>query len=263
MSLSWDRIDKMIDRYERLCNENLKEMATLQRALFDATTSKDICKRHNYSQQRTQLNRIEDQVLSGFRQLLAIRPEIEEPLQEKFDLRTEPIRKKIQSCVQANSKLPDEISTEIARRQDEESESAELNPYEEEMIRHSKQIDNAHVESLKQVAKDAQEKAAATAKLQQDMQDLEQIFAELNRIVHEQHDIIDSIEDHVEKSATNIDRGNKELKKAIAHKAAKAPIVAATVGGLAIGGPVGIAAGSVLAGVVAGESIPEDGSRTL
>ena len=32
----------------------------------------------------------------------------------------------------------------------------------------------------------------------------------------------------------------------------QAPIAAAAVGGLAIGGPVGIAAGSVLAGVVAG-----------
>lgn len=46
----------------------------------------------------------------------------------------------------------------------------------------------------KRLAEEAKTKAESTAKLAKDMQDLEEIFTELATIVHEQHDMVDSIE---------------------------------------------------------------------
>lgn len=62
---------------------------------------------------------------------------------------------------------------------------------------------------------------------------------------------MDSIEENVERSRLEIQSGHKQLKKAQAAQTAKYPLVAAAIGGVALGGPIGIAAGSTIAGVCA------------
>jgi outer membrane lipoprotein SlyB len=45
--------------------------------------------------------------------------------------------------------------------------------------------------------------------------------------------------------------GERHLRRAVATQSAKYPIAAAAVGGVVAGGPVGIAAGSAIAGIAA------------
>lgn len=66
-----------------------------------------------------------------------------------------------------------------------------------------------------------------------------------------QHEVVDSIEEHIEKAQLDVHSAHKNLKKAQAAQTAKYPMVAAAVGGVAVGGPVGFAAGSAVAGVIA------------
>lgn len=62
---------------------------------------------------------------------------------------------------------------------------------------------------------------------------------------------MDSIEDHVERSTQEVRNANQQLNKAVTVKNAKYPFIAATLGSLTVGGPVGLAAGSAIAGAAA------------
>ena len=103
----------------------------------------------------------------------------------------------------------------------------------------------------------------------QDIEDLNQVMEDLAALVHvgfrnciyiilicilfqSQHDIVDSIEEHVELAAHEMQSGNRELKKALANKNAQVPLAAAAIGATAAGGPVGFVAGSAALGIVAG-----------
>ena len=63
--------------------------------------------------------------------------------------------------------------------------------------------------------------------------------------------MVDSIEEQVERSAMQVDQGRSQLQKAVRTKEAKYPFIAAAIGGMALGGPVGVAAGSAIAGIAA------------
>ena len=61
--------------------------------------------------------------------------------------------------------------------------------------------------------------------------------------------MVDSIEEHIEKTTQEVASGYHELKQAEKAKSAKYPAMAAAVGGIAVGGPVGFVAGSAIAGL--------------
>uniref|UniRef100_A0A1I7VHH1 t-SNARE coiled-coil homology domain-containing protein n=1 Tax=Loa loa TaxID=7209 RepID=A0A1I7VHH1_LOALO len=67
-----------------------------------------------------------------------------------------------------------------------------------------------------------------------DAEDLNEMMMQLAQLVHIQHDVVDSIEEHIEKAQT--------------HKQSSIP---ATVGSIAMGGPVGFVAGFTVAGIFA------------
>ncbi|VDO85331.1 unnamed protein product [Heligmosomoides polygyrus] len=98
-----------------------------------------------------------------------------------------------------------------------DEESDENNPYEAEISRYVQETSIRALE-LKAKAEEARMTAEATAKLNKDMRDLEDIFAELATIVHEQHETVDSIEEHIERATHDIRRGNEQLKKAVRSK---------------------------------------------
>jgi len=58
------------------------------------------------------------------------------------------------------------------------------------------------------------------AQLEQDMTDLVDVFGEVNKLVHEQGEVIDTIEDHVDKAVEKVEQGNVELVQAADHKRA-------------------------------------------
>jgi hypothetical protein len=57
--------------------------------------------------------------------------------------------------------------------------------------------------------------------------------------------------DEVDRTLQQVQAGERNLRRAVASNSAKYPAVAAAVGGVALGGPVGVAAGSAIAGIVA------------
>ncbi|WKX92684.1 hypothetical protein Q1695_010596 [Nippostrongylus brasiliensis] len=219
--MNWQRMNIVIERYERLAVGQLKDLRDLQKKAMNKNTDSQ--------------------------SILAERGNLEPDEQERFDARTEPIRKQIQSTLHATNSLPPLKSKNPFLDED----SDDVNPYEAESKRYVQESDLRALE-LKAKAEEARMTAEATAKLNKDMQDLEEIFAELAAIVHEQHEVVDSIEEHIERATHDIRHGNEQLKKAVRSKTNHATVTAAVVGGLAVGGPVGIAAGSAVAGIGAG-----------
>uniref|UniRef100_A0A8D1GZA5 Syntaxin 17 n=1 Tax=Sus scrofa TaxID=9823 RepID=A0A8D1GZA5_PIG len=61
---------------------------------------------------------------------------------------------------------------------------------------------------------------------------------------------IDSIEDHVNSAAVNVEEGTKNLGKAAKYKLAALPVAGALIGGM-VGGPIGLLAGFKVAGIAA------------
>ncbi|KAK6039514.1 SNARE domain protein, partial [Cooperia oncophora] len=163
--------------------------------------------------QATKIDQIDQQLQSSLSQLLSERGNLIPAEQEHFDERTEQIRKQIQTAIRVTQSLPPLTSKNPFLEED----SDETNPYEAESKRYL-QESSARVLEMKAKAEEARMTAEATAKLNKDMRDLEDIFAELATIVHEQHEIVDSIEEHVERATHDVRHGNEQLKKAIRHK---------------------------------------------
>uniref|UniRef100_A0AC34PZJ8 t-SNARE coiled-coil homology domain-containing protein n=1 Tax=Panagrolaimus sp. JU765 TaxID=591449 RepID=A0AC34PZJ8_9BILA len=108
-----------------------------------------------------------------------------------------------------------------------------------------------HKDDLRFTLERVREDAKSTIQLEKDVQDLGQIMEDLASLVHAQHDMVDSIEEHVEMASHQVLEGNQQLKKALSNKNAQVPLAAAAVGATVVGGPVGFAAGSVVVGTIA------------
>ncbi|KAM5157797.1 syntaxin-17 isoform 1-T3 [Mantella aurantiaca] len=86
--------------------------------------------------------------------------------------------------------------------------------------------------------------------LEKDLLDLNEMVNEFSHLVHTQQEKIDSIEDHVNTAAVNVEEGTKNLGKALKYKLAVLPAAGALIGGI-VGGPIGLLAGFKVAGVAA------------
>ncbi|CAJ0572135.1 unnamed protein product, partial [Mesorhabditis spiculigera] len=211
----------VIERYERIARDEINSLKRLHVQIVEGNNRKE-----NTHALQAQAKRVEDQLLKGLAQVMSTRAELEPESCEEFDLKIEPVRLLIQS------------------------EEDEPNIYAEEARLQMEKTMNKNSE-LKMKAEEARLMAEESVRLEADVQDLNEIFTQLQTIVHQQHDMVDSIEEHVEQAHSQVERGNQQLKQAVKHKNAKVPVVTAVVGGLALGGPVGIAAGSTIAGVAA------------
>ncbi|XP_008553900.1 syntaxin-17 [Microplitis demolitor] len=86
--------------------------------------------------------------------------------------------------------------------------------------------------------------------LQNDLQQLHQLFIHMNKLIYDQKHHVNEVEDNVIESHENVSRGNKFLEKASKLKVAAYPIAGALIG-TCIGGPVGLIAGVKLGGLTA------------
>ncbi|KIH55911.1 GC-rich sequence DNA-binding factor-like protein [Ancylostoma duodenale] len=179
--MSWQRMSIVVDRYERLAISELRDLRKLQRMAMNPSTDS--------ASVRSQIDRIGQHLQSGLAQLLGERENLDADGQDQFDARVESIRKQIQSAIHATASLPPLES----KNPFDEPDSDDSNPYEAERRRYVQETDSRALE-LKAKAEEARMVAEATAKLNKDMRDLEDIFAELATIVHEQHEVVDSIE---------------------------------------------------------------------
>ncbi|TKR64151.1 hypothetical protein L596_024733 [Steinernema carpocapsae] len=246
MALDWIRASMIIDRFERMANLNVRDLRGHYHRIVSAETSED----HALAaSEKHSAKRIIDQLVAGLQQILALRSQISAEDQEQFDMKIEPVRLQIQSVVNSLDAILKEAPKPVQPSGVLDYESL----YENELHGNSLQQAQKQKEAqeMRLVMEQKKMEAEAHMDLQKDVQDLNFIMEDLARLVHQQHDMVDSIEAHVEKSQQQVQAGQQQLKKAVAAKSAKYPLIAAAFGGVALGGPVGVAAGSAIAGVCA------------
>ncbi|XP_017383293.1 syntaxin-17 isoform X1 [Cebus imitator] len=86
--------------------------------------------------------------------------------------------------------------------------------------------------------------------LEADLLELSQLVTDFSLLVNSQQEKIDSIADHVNSAAVNVEEGTKNLGKAAKYKLAALPVAGALIGGM-VGGPIGLLAGFKVAGIAA------------
>ncbi|XP_024415810.1 syntaxin-17 [Desmodus rotundus] len=103
--------------------------------------------------------------------------------------------------------------------------------------------------ALPEIPRD-QNAAESWETLEADLIELSQLVTEFSLLVNSQQEKIDSIEDHVNTAAVNVEEGTKNLGKAAKYKLAALPVAGALIGGV-VGGPIGLLAGFKVAGIAA------------
>ncbi|XP_045419097.1 syntaxin-17 isoform X1 [Lemur catta] len=105
------------------------------------------------------------------------------------------------------------------------------------------------IHALPEIPRD-QNAAESWETLEADLIELNQLVTDFSLLVNSQQEKIDSIADHVNNAAVNVEEGTKNLGKAAKYKLAALPVAGALIGG-AVGGPIGLLAGFKVAGIAA------------
>ncbi|KAM6183201.1 syntaxin-17 [Erethizon dorsatum] len=103
--------------------------------------------------------------------------------------------------------------------------------------------------ALPEIPRD-QSAAESWETLEADLIELSQLVTDFSLLVNSQQEKIDSIADHVNTAAVNVEEGTKNLGKAAKYKLAALPVAGALIGGM-VGGPIGLLAGFKVAGIAA------------
>lgn len=96
-------------------------------------------------------------------------------------------------------------------------------PDEKEELQHNDDHARSHdqfvlQQELETDASLLEEREQQMRQLEGDIIDINDIFRDLGTMVHDQGDVIDNIEAHVEIAAIGVEKGNKQLRKAVQHK---------------------------------------------
>ncbi|XP_043249044.1 syntaxin-17 [Colletes gigas] len=113
-------------------------------------------------------------------------------------------------------------------------------------------LDNRYMQ-LQEEEQDLQRQQAclhAWNNLQEDVQQLQELFIEFNKIVDDQRELVNAAENNIEVTSVNVEHGEKFLQKAARYKVAAYPLTGALIG-TCIGGPIGLLAGLKVGGVAA------------
>ncbi|CAL7935499.1 unnamed protein product [Xylocopa violacea] len=113
-------------------------------------------------------------------------------------------------------------------------------------------LDNRYIQ-LQEEQQDLQRQEAclhAWNTLQGDIHQLHQLFTDFNKVVDDQKELVNTVEDNIEETNINVKQGEKFLVKAMRYKAAMYPLAGAVLG-TCIGGPVGLVAGLKVGGLTA------------
>lgn len=86
--------------------------------------------------------------------------------------------------------------------------------------------------------------------LQNEIQQLHELFVEFNKIVEDQKELVNQVEEDVEETSINVVEGTKMLQKASRYKVAAYPLAGAVLG-TCLGGPIGLLAGIKIGGLAA------------
>ncbi|XP_076241455.1 syntaxin 17 [Calliopsis andreniformis] len=113
-------------------------------------------------------------------------------------------------------------------------------------------LDHSHVQ-LKEEQQELQRQQTclhAWNDLQGDINQLHQLYTDFNKIVADQKELVNSVEDNIEEVSVNVEEGEKFLQKAARYKVAMYPLAGAMIG-TCVGGPIGLIAGLKVGGLAA------------
>jgi len=258
------KVDFLLDRFERETTSSIKRLKLHCRRIDELDRIQD---QQSALKERKEARCLADQLLSSWRQLLRLRDQLNGDVKELFDARVEQMH--VQATVDSvnillNAEPSPPSSTNKSRQvgrnerrqnmfdecfeDDEWQAERSSSIYEEQLVSQSV-ICRTKEARLKM--EQVREEAEATEHIARNIEDLNQVMVDLAQLIHNQHDMVESIEEHVERSAQAVQSGQQQLKKAVTTKNAKYPLLAATLGSVAIGGPVGLAASSTVLGAVA------------
>ncbi|KAH0948427.1 hypothetical protein HN011_003627 [Eciton burchellii] len=122
---------------------------------------------------------------------------------------------------------------------------------ENEDTRVMHELDDNHIQL--QAEEDLQHQQAclhAWNALQEDIQQLYNLFIEFNKVVYDQKQTVDDVVTNIEEAQVNVEEGTRLLEKASKYKVAAYPIAGAMIG-TCIGGPIGLLAGMKIGGLAA------------
>lgn len=86
--------------------------------------------------------------------------------------------------------------------------------------------------------------------LQTDIQELHELFVSFDKIVQEDKETVQNIQDNIEETEINVIKGYKNVKLAARYKAALYPLTGAVIG-TCVAGPIGLLAGLKIGGLSA------------
>jgi len=254
--MDWNRIKFTLDRFESMVQANVKELKQHYRRIQQLEEEDDyessIIEKNNAKQ-------LIDQLLVGLKQILELRTQLAEDYHDMFDSTIAPIRQQIQSLTSAFNSLQRPRSVKKAtigsgnmfddcfNNGNQSGNTSSI--YEQQLM--TQATLNPKLEELRLCAEQRKMDAEASEKLAHDIDDLNQMMTDLAQLVHNQHELVDSIEESVERSVHDVQSGHQQLKKAVASNNAKYPLMAAGVGSVVIGGPAGFFASSAVVGIAA------------
>lgn len=191
--------------------------------------------------QREQINasRLVKQLEQLLHEMDTLRGQVEHSDIEKFDQLTIKSRNSTISAIREYLEIQFDPPKKIVKPTIEDEE--ELDPIDQRFLQ------------LQDQDEDVKRQEAclhAWESLQNDLQQLHQLFIDFNKIIYEQKEHVDRVENSVEGAQLNVQEGNKSLEQASRYKVAAYPLAAAFIGSC-LGGPVGLLAGIKLGGLTA------------
>ncbi|KAL6261655.1 hypothetical protein P5V15_006743 [Pogonomyrmex californicus] len=190
---------------------------------------------HNWEQVRKEhvnVSRIIKQLKELLYQMDTLRAQVLDVDIGKFDKLTTNARSSIMSAIEEYLEMEMNFSTLPPESPKSESEE----------IQHP--LDNSNIQ-LQAEQEDLQRQQTCLHvwnRLHGEIQHLHELFIEFNKVVHDQKEMVDNMEDNIEETQINVNEGARFLQKASAYKVAAYPIAGAMLG-TCIGGPIGLLAG--------------------
>ncbi|CAD5211439.1 unnamed protein product [Bursaphelenchus xylophilus] len=288
-NMDWNQVSFPVDRFIRVCDENLAELRQKHTVIQKCEREKDY---ERATVEKEAAKELINHIQTALHELLNLRSKLDESTKERFDARIEGTTKRISQTItlilpklgtttqirenldrpRTSTSSGDGIGQKGPAEHpfkptgtgnpfdsnyfedcfDDDQINRAASEYEAQLqVEAERSFKEKRIAELKLKAEQARADAEATKKLNDDIEDLNQIMIDLHQLVHSQNELVDSIEDQVERTVHDVHAGHRELKKAVKTKQARVPFYAAALGSLAAGGPVAVAAGSAVAGVAA------------
>ncbi|KAG5325017.1 STX17 protein, partial [Pseudoatta argentina] len=201
---------------------------------------------HDWEQVRKEhvnVSRIVKQLKELLYQMDTLRTQVLDVDINKFDKLTTNARSSIMSAIEEYLEMELNFSTSPSMS----STNKDIQPDE---IEHSFDNRNIQLQAEQENFQRQQTCLHVWNRLQGDIQQLHELFTEFNKVVHDQKEMVDNMEDNIEETQTNVNEGAKYLQKAAAYKVAAYPLAGAMIG-TCIGGPIGLIAGLKIGGLAA------------